>query len=162
MTDKSLVNLVKRKYTNSADNTYRKQKATIIYKYSETQLFIMLVLSSPFPPKPMLKIVVSLQYPKTKLSLPSTTLPKRRGEIRLNSNAVSVIFANDCLRNLWNFREIRFREILKFLNFIFHYFQVYLCFLWCGCIDNPPCICPAGESIFENTPDTFPSVARGD
>ena len=72
---KGLANLAKRKYTNTADNTYREQKATIICKKTETQLLIMLVLSSPFPPKSMLKIVVSLGYPKTKLSLPSTTWP---------------------------------------------------------------------------------------
>ena len=48
--------------------------ATIICKNCETQLLIMLVLSSPFPPKSMLKIVVSLGYPETKFSLPSTRL----------------------------------------------------------------------------------------
>ena len=35
---KGLANLAKRKYTNTADNTYREHKATIICKKTETQL----------------------------------------------------------------------------------------------------------------------------
>ena len=46
----------------------------IICKNCETHLLIILVLSSPFPPKSMLKIVVSLGHPETKFYLPSTTL----------------------------------------------------------------------------------------